>query len=53
MREKRELAPGGDPVGEAPAPAPTLSGHFAGYALLFGGLVGFAVLLGLLMRILR
>lgn len=53
MLENRELTPGGDPAGEAPAPASTLSGHFAGYALLFGGLVGFAALLGLLMRVLR
>lgn len=34
-------------------PSPTLPRYFAGYALLFVGIVGFAALLGFLMKVLR
>ena len=45
--------PGGDPDLEFGPRAPTMPQYFLGYAVVFGLVVGFALLLVLLMRVLR
>ena len=47
------LQPGGDPGLEFGPRAPTMPQYFLGYAILFGGVIGFALLLVLLMKLLR
>jgi hypothetical protein len=47
------LQPGGDPELEFGPRAPSMPQYFLGYALVFGIVVGFALLLVGLMRILR
>jgi len=45
--------PGGDPDLEFGPRAPSMPQYFLGYAVVFGAVVGFALLLVLLMRFLR
>lgn len=45
--------PGGDPNLEFGPRAPSMSQYFLGYAVVFGGVIGFALLLVALMRFLR
>ncbi len=45
--------PGGDPSLEFGPRAPSMPQYFLGYAIVFGLVVGFALLLVLLMKLLR
>jgi len=45
--------PGGDPDLEFGPRAPSMPQYFLGYAVVFGGVVAFALLLVLLMKLLR
>jgi hypothetical protein len=45
--------PGGDPELEFGPRAPSMPQYFLGYAVVFGGVVAFALMLVLLMKVLR
>ncbi len=45
--------PGGDPNLEFGPRAPSMPQYFLGYAIVFGGVIAFALLLVLLMKVLR
>ena len=45
--------PGGDPNLPFGPRAPSMPQYFLGYAVVFGGVIGFALLLVLLMKVLR
>jgi hypothetical protein len=45
--------PGGDPDLEFGPRAPSMGQYFLGYAVVFGGVIGFALALVLLMKLLR
>jgi hypothetical protein len=53
LPQDKTQQPGGDPNLEFGPRAPSMPQYFLGYALVFGIVIGFALLLVLLMRVLR
>jgi hypothetical protein len=53
LPQDKNQQPGGDPNLEFGPRAPSMPQYFLGYALVFGIVIGFALLLVLLMRVLR
>ena len=53
LPQDKNQQPGGDPNLEFGPRAPSMPQYFLGYAVVFGGVIGFALLLVLLMKVLR
>lgn len=53
LPQDKTQQPGGDPDLQFGPRAPSMPQYFLGYAIVFGGVIGFALGLVLLMRLLR